>query len=872
MPNSYVDNLDLHDQGAATRNGGRSGVSALGVRKRYGGIAALDGVDFRADQGEVHALLGENGAGKSTLIKILSGAVRPDEGRIEVAGEPVSLATRTDAQEAGIAAVFQELSLVPDLTVAQNVWFGQPPLTPWRTISTRRLRAQTRTLFQRLGIRGIDPDARMRGLSLAERQLVEIARAIARRPRVLILDEATSALSPSETEWLLSLARELAADGVCVIFISHRMAEVRRVADRVTIFRNGRLVGAHVMHEIDDEQIVQEMLGRKPGRLYPQRTTVPSTDVALSVEGLSDGHRLKGVDLELHHGEILGVGGLQGQGQSELLLALYGVSRARGRVAIDGVAQTPRSPRQALRAGIGLALVPEDRQNEGLLLPKSIKDNVILPVLDRVTRTGVIRSGEERALVLEGTSRLNLVASDLDQPAGSLSGGNQQKVVIAKLLLTGARILLLHDLVRGVDVGTKAEIFQLMRELAAQGYAILFYTTDLQELVNVSDRVLVIADGKVAATLAGDEMTEPNVLRAAIGSSDAPQRALETETAPTQAAVAALEEPEPGASRFVLPTWRRPALTRVIPYAILAALVLLYADRQQGVLTTFQLNTSSAETMTLILVATGQTIVILSGGFDLSVGGIVSLTTVIAATRLDHGTGSEVLWLVLILAGGALLGALNGAIITALRMDPFIVTLATWSIWSGAASLILSVDGGTIPTSLLNFGNDTFIGLATAVWIMVAILAFWVVFTRTRLGLEITAVGSSRTAAFLSGVRIARRLIAAYALSGLFSALAGLYLTTQTSTGSPNAGGEFILTSVAAVVIGGTAVAGGRATIGGTIAAAFILTVIGNVVFSFGLDSGWTVVLSGALLIGAVLVGPLPPLVARRFGRIRAAA
>jgi ribose transport system ATP-binding protein len=832
-------------------------IAAVGVRKAYGGVVALDGVDFAAAPGEVHALLGENGAGKSTLIKVLTGAVHPDEGEIRRDGAVVALRSHRDAQRLQIGAVFQELSLVRDLTVAQNIWFGREVRTPLGTIARRRMGPDTRALLTRLGIDGLDPGARVGDLPLAQRQLAEIARTAARGPRVLILDEPTSSLSPREVSWLLTLARRMADEGVCVIFISHRMTEVRRVADRVTIFRNGRHVATHAMDEVDDDEIVNEMLGRKPARLYPERVASTATTTALAVRELSDGHRLRGASFEVRTGEVLGIGGLQGQGQTELLLGLYGAIHTTGDIVIDGQPRRIDSPRAALAAGVGLALVPEDRQHEGLLQTKSIRDNIVLPVLGRVTRAGFLQGAAEDRLVAQGTERLNLVATGLDQAAGSLSGGNQQKVVIAKVLLTEARILLLHDLVRGVDVGTKAEVFQLIRNLAAEGYTVLFYSTDLQELINVSDRVLVMADGAVAASLDGDELTEENVLRAAIGSgasSAVAEPGDDREAVPSR-------ESAPGAAARLLASLRR---ANVLPFVLLAALVALYASRQSGVLSLDQLNLTSAATTTLILVAVGQTIVVLAGGFDLSVGGVVSLATVVAATRFE--SGPVIVWVMAILIGGLVLGALNGVLISALRMDPFIVTLATWSMWSGASLLILETTGGVIPDSFVNFGTGEFAGLAPAVLLVAALVIFWAVFTRTRSGTRVAAIGSDRLAAYLSGVSVGRTTILAYALSGFFAALAGLYLTTQTASGSPTAGDEFILTSVAAVVIGGTSLAGGRASLGGTMAAAFTLTLIGNVVFSFGLAAGWQIALSGGLLVFAVLVNSLTAVAGRRRG------
>jgi ribose transport system ATP-binding protein len=496
-------------------------LEARDVTKRFGGIVALDHVDFDANVGEVHALIGENGAGKSTFIKILTGAVRPDEGEVRLFGERFDVRNPRDAKRLGVAAVFQELSLVPDLTVAENIWFRRERLTPVGTISRRALRRGTRALLERLRFPQIDPEREVRGLSVAERQLIEVAKAVAGDPRVLVLDEATSALSPKEVGWLLGLARRLAEEGLLVIYISHRLPEVREVADHLTVFRNGRNVGTRHAAGVSEDDVVSLMLGRQLERLYPDKVSTTGERVALGVHELAFGHRLHGIDLDVREGEIVGVGGLQGQGQLELFLALFGVLRASGRITVGGEQVRIHSPRDALRAGIGLALVPEDRQNQGLLLPKSVRENLTLAVAHRFARYGLLDLGLERALVRDAVRQLNIVLATPEQPVASLSGGNQQKVVIAKLLLTNARVLLLYDLTRGVDVGTKGEIFHLMRDLASQGYAILFFSTDNQELVHVADRVAVLADGRISALLEGEAITEQAIIRASIAYAEA---------------------------------------------------------------------------------------------------------------------------------------------------------------------------------------------------------------------------------------------------------------------------------------------------------------------------------------------------------------
>ncbi len=490
-------------------------LQAVNITKRYGGITALSDGNFHARAGEVHALLGENGAGKSTFIQILAGAVRPDSGNITIDGAPYRASNTREAQAAGIGAVFQELSLIPDLTVEENIWFRCEPLSSIGTVKAAAMRAATRDLLARYRFPELRVDQELRRLTLADRQLVEIAKALARSPSILILDEATSALASSETEWLLGLAKRLAGDGALVIYISHRLGEVRRIADRVTVFRNGSSVSAYDTAKVDDETIIADMLGRRMDRLYPVRRSTATERVALRVRDLGVHHRLTGVNLDLREGEVLGVAALQGHGQRELFQALFGVSRSQGRVELWGRAMTLRSPRDALAGKAGIALVPEDRRNHGLLISKSVRENLTLSIIARFTRFGFTDAGRERALVAEMVNFLRIKAT-AEQPVGTLSGGNQQKVIFGKMLLTEARVLLLYDPARGIDVGTKGEIFQLMRDLAAKGYAILFYSSDLAEIVHVADRVAVLRNGRVAAVLDGDGVTERDILRAAM--------------------------------------------------------------------------------------------------------------------------------------------------------------------------------------------------------------------------------------------------------------------------------------------------------------------------------------------------------------------
>jgi ribose transport system ATP-binding protein len=487
------------------------------LRKSYGGVRALDGAEFTAGRPEVHALIGENGAGKTTFIKVLSGVVRPDSGTLRVLGQQQSHLTLAGARALGISTVFQDVPLIPDLTVAENIWFHQPTTELGRTWSKSRVSRASDDLFEQLGVARVDPDTRVGDLGLSDRQLVGIARGLAVLPKILILDEATSALPPNLVDWLHRRARDLVDQGCLVIYITHRLQEVRRIADSVTVFRNGKTVSTHSMTDVTDDEIVTEMLGRRQSTLYPPRVHNDDRRLVLEVENLRIGRHLDQVSFNLFAGEILGVGGREGQGQGDLLLALYGAAQSQGRVAVAGKVVHLTSPRRALSAGPGIALIPEHRDSQGLLTGKSVRENISLAVLRTLSRLGFIDTHRESKYVDEMVDRLQIKLRSSSQLVRSLSGGNQQKVLIAKLLLTGAKVMLLHDPVRGVDIGTKAEIFALMRQLAGDGYSFVMYSTDVDELVNLCDRIIVLNRGVVAALLEKTDITEENILRASIG-------------------------------------------------------------------------------------------------------------------------------------------------------------------------------------------------------------------------------------------------------------------------------------------------------------------------------------------------------------------
>ena len=496
-------------------------LSLTGITKRYGGVTALDNVNFSCELGSIHAVLGENGAGKSTLIKIISGVVTPDEGVIELAGKPVTFSGPSAANAAGIVCIFQELSLMPDLSVSDNISIADPP-RKFGLIDRKAQRLRAEELLARIGCEDVNPLSRIRDLPLSRRQMVEIAKALAKDPTVLILDEATSALTAADVDRVFEILHRLRDDGISILSISHRMHEIEAVADMCSVFRNGRNVQTFRQGTRTAEEIVQMMIGREISAHFPPK---PQTDMAelaakppvLKVRDYSWEGSLRDINLTVHKGEIVGLGGLDGQGQKELLLGLFGVLRnTTGTVEINGKPVTIRSPKDAKRAGIQIALVPEDRKTEGLMLPMSITDNLAIASLENMSKGMVLDQGALDSAVDQAIKRMQIKIGDRSDPVSTLSGGNQQKVVIAKWLLTEPKIILLNDPTRGIDVGTKQEIYLLLRELAQAGAAIVLYSTDYEELIGCCDRVDVMYDGRIVSNLVGDEITEHNIISSAL--------------------------------------------------------------------------------------------------------------------------------------------------------------------------------------------------------------------------------------------------------------------------------------------------------------------------------------------------------------------
>jgi ribose transport system ATP-binding protein len=488
-----------------------------GISKHYGGVRALQDVRFECHAGRIHAVLGENGAGKSTLIKIMSGVVQPDAGVMEFEGAPVRFRDPASANRAGVVCIFQELSLLPDLTVADNICITNPPRRGG-LIDGRRQNEVALEMLARVGVTDIHPMSLVADLPLSRRQVVEIAKALARNPKVLILDEATSALAGADVVKVFAMLKRLRSKGLAIVYISHRMHEIAQLADDCTVYRNGRYVATFTAGTKTDDAIVEMMIGREYKNVFPPLPGVkPDARPVLTVRNLSWMGRLNDVNLDLVPGEVVGLGGLDGQGQRNFLLALFGtLIGATGTIEIDGKSVKLSNPKRCKSPDIGMALIPEDRKNEGLMLAMSVRDNLSFAAIDGFSRFGIVDTNAESAAIDDMIKMLRIKSDGVDGPVAALSGGNQQKVVIGKWLMTKPRIILLNDPTRGIDVGTKQELYQLLRRLADAGAAILFYSTDYDELIGCCDRVLVFYNGAIGRTLSGAELNERNLISSAL--------------------------------------------------------------------------------------------------------------------------------------------------------------------------------------------------------------------------------------------------------------------------------------------------------------------------------------------------------------------
>ena len=494
------------------------GLPALemsGIGKRFPGVIALESVDLTLGPGKVHALIGENGAGKSTLIKIMAGVYEKDAGLVKIRGQEVEIRAPRDSLRHGIKVVFQEIALIPEFTVAENIFVESYPTGKAGSIDWRKIHADAAALFRRIGF-DVDPAARAGSLPLSQQQMVEIARALAHEARVVVMDEPTSSLTPNEVSLLFAVIRRLASLGIAIVYVSHKLDEVLAIADIVTVLRDGRRISTRPVGEHTIDSLIQDMIGRRIDNLFPRARGAAGTKTALSVQGLSTAAKLRDVSFEARAGEVLGFFGLMGAGRTELAKAIVGYDPiTAGVIMIDGARLGPHDTTTGARLGIGL--LTEDRKNEGLMAELPVYQNASLAALGGFATMGFIDAGKERGAVRSFVDRFRIKTPSLFQQIKNLSGGNQQKVLIARWLMRGLKVIVVDEPTRGIDVGAKSEIFALIDRLAGEGLAVVMMTSEMPELLGLADRIVVMARGRITATLTREEATQEKILGAAVG-------------------------------------------------------------------------------------------------------------------------------------------------------------------------------------------------------------------------------------------------------------------------------------------------------------------------------------------------------------------
>ena len=509
------------DRGGATAAQAQPTFKLEGITKRFGGTVALDDVGFDLLPGEVHALVGENGAGKSTLMKIVAGIHEPDEGTFEVDGKETSFSSPREAEEAGIAMIPQELNLFTELSVAENLFVGRDrPRSTWGGLGWNDINAEARSQFESFDA-DFDVTAPVKQLSTANRQLVAIVRALMGKAKVIIMDEPTASLAGEEARRLFRIIEDLTSNDVGVVYVSHRLEEIFEISDRVTVLRDGEHIQTAPTSEMDSEKLVHSMVGRSLEELFTRSESDPG-EVALEVRGLTREGEFEEVDLSIRKGEVVGLAGLVGAGRSEVAQAIFGINPAEeGEILIDGEVVEIGSPTTAMQRGV--FYVPEERQSQGLILPFPINSNITLSILDRISRLGFVRPDAEKESADKFAESLSIKGAELTDPVSRLSGGNQQKVVLAKSLAREPSILLLDEPTRGIDVGAKSEIYRLIDELAGEGKAVLLISSELEEVLSMSDRIVVMREGHVAGELGREEATQEKVMSAATGAGGSPE-------------------------------------------------------------------------------------------------------------------------------------------------------------------------------------------------------------------------------------------------------------------------------------------------------------------------------------------------------------
>jgi len=807
------------------------------VDKRYPGVHALKGVSLEVRSGEVHALVGENGAGKSTLVGVAAGSVSADSGTVEIGGEVTDQPTPDWAREAGLAIVYQEPALLPDLTVAENMGLAMP--ANHRPPVKDQVKWAREILNRWQSVAHIDPSLPVRELRPDARFVVEISRALAEEPQVIILDEPTEHLLPPAVEELFRLIQEHVKRGGAVVYISHRLGEVKRIADTVSVLRDGALVGTFEGSSVSERDVINLVVGHEiRPRGHRAEDDLSAKPEVLKVGGFS-GRAFHDVALTVRAGEILGFAGIEGQGQRDVLRALAGLSDGRGDVRV-GERVVSTSSSASSKSG-GILYLPQDRHNEGVFPHLSLRENAAVAALGRFSRLGWMSATRERRSIAERFSALRVKAPSAEVDITSLSGGNQQKVVLSRVLLAGTRVILADEPTQGVDVGAREDIYDILRQAAKEGLAVIVLSSSAAELEQLCDRVVVFSRGQVVAELFDDELTEHSITQAALTAS--------------KSKAAEKEEVARGRGSWM----RRIARSDLTPSGVLLAAIVglgvLAVSKTPFYLTERNFSLFLPLVATLAFFALAQQLVMMVGGIDLSVGPLASFLVVVGSFSLSaykSPFGMVVGVAVLVIAAAAV-GALNWLLATIVKINPLIATLVTFTLLQGLSFLLRPLPAGQIDPVFIDHVRTSwgFLPLMMILAVVAAVLLeVWL--RRSRRGIRLRAAGSSPSTAHRVGVSTRWATVGAYVGCSVLIVPAAMLLMAQAGTGNPTIGDSYTLASIAAVVLGGASIFGGRGSFVGALMGAALIIQTNTVVQFLGLELYWQQWLLGGLTVVAV--------------------
>ena len=810
-----------------------------GICKSYPGVQALKGVDFDCEAGEIHALVGGNGSGKSTLLGIASGAIAADAGSVELLGQPLSTAHPAAARRMGLAAVYQDNSLVLDLTTAQNLYLAA---TAGNRPTVRNLNAWATARIEESGLEMVDPDAKVMDLPAGQRQFVEIIKALLCDPRVLLLDEPTTALSLEETERLQRVIRKVAAGGTAVVYVSHRLREVLELATRVSVLRDGQLVGTYPGVNLSETEVVTAMIGAPVEMEFPPKAGAErgASEAVISVAELS-GANFGPVAFEVRKGEILGLAGAEGNGQREILRALAGAEPSTGTVTVDSEIVDRGSPHAALQAGV--MLLSGDRGGESIFPLLGVSHNMLIQVVDRFCQRGLLVGTAERDAAVDLIELLEIATPSLEKPIAQLSGGNQQKTVVGRTLIYPAKLVCVDEPTQGVDVKARLDIYRALRGRADEDVPIIVKSADTMELAGLCDRVLVVSRGQVVRELKGTELTEENIVGSFVST--------DTRRSPTADIASLVKRPARQVtllSSLLNPDWLPVLVIGLVLFMLGAYAALRTPLFLSGVNLRYVMLTAAP----YAVIGIGQLCALLVGGFDISVASTASLATCLLTLVASGDTPSPLVipGLLLCLMVGALVGLANGAFVRAIGVSPFVATIATMSVVQGLALLVRPVFGGTISPVLQQIltGVIGFVPSVFLVLVLVAIAAdFWL--HRTGGGLRTRATGFREEAARRNGVATSRLHLGAYVLCAVLAACAGVVLASQIGVGNPRGGDTLLMAGFTTPFLGGASLFGGRGSFVGTLLGALFIAAIMNAFTLLHVAAPIGVIVSGLLTL-----------------------